>query len=84
VPLCPFQREVIRLLAANRNPQSHAGGGTVINRSDRSPRYSFDIDLFHDVAESVAVCAAADAAAVGANGYAVAWLLEQPYCRRAS
>ena len=71
------------LLAANRNPESHAGDGSVINRSDQSPRYSSDIDLFHDVAESVAACAATDAAVLGANGHAVSWLLEQPYLRRA-
>ena len=83
MPLSPFQRAVILLLAANRNPESHAGGGAVINRSDQSPRFSSDIDLFHDAAESVAVSAAADAAVLAANGYAVAWLLEQPYLRRA-
>jgi hypothetical protein len=33
MPLTPFQREVVHLLAANRNPESHVAGGAVINRA---------------------------------------------------
>ncbi len=83
MPLSPFQREVFRLLAANRNPESHVGGGSAINRSEQSPRYSSDIDLFHDVAESVAICALADGEVLQTNGFEVSWLLEQPFLRRA-
>jgi hypothetical protein len=83
MPLTPFQREVARLLAAHRNPDSHVAGGAVINRSDASPRYSADLDLFHDVAESVHSSAEADAATLLGHGLAVEWLLQQPFLHRA-
>jgi hypothetical protein len=77
MPLTPFQREVARILAAHRNPESHVAGGAVINRADTSLRYSDDLDIFHDAAESVAVCAEADAKALREAGYAVEWALRQ-------
>ena len=77
MPLTAFQRDVARTLAAHRNPDSHLAGGAVINRADASPRYSDDFDIFHDAAESVAVCAAADAEHLRAAGYAVDWVLRQ-------
>src|SRR5436853_1940524 len=77
MPLTAFQREVARLLAAHRNPESHVAGGAVINRADASLRYSDDLDIFHDAAESVAVCAEADAKTLREAGYAVKWALRQ-------
>ncbi len=78
MPLTPFQREVARLLAAHRNPDSHVAGGAVVNRSDASPRYSADLDLFHDSAGSVAACADADVAELTKQGLKVEWLTRQP------
>lgn len=83
MPLTAFQREVLALLAANRNPESHLAGGTAINRSEDSPRFSADVDLFHDVAEAVHAAALADAAVLAEQGYAVEWQLLQPFLRRA-
>jgi hypothetical protein len=83
MPLTPFQREVAHLLAAHRNPDSHVAGGAVINRSEDSPRFSADLDLFHDVMESVHSSAEADAATLLAHGFAVQWLLRQPALYRA-
>jgi hypothetical protein len=77
MPLTDSQREVALLLAAHRNPESHVAGGAVINRADESFRYSEDIDIFHDVAESVAVCAEADATVLRAAGYSFQWTLRQ-------
>jgi hypothetical protein len=77
MPLTTFQRAVARLLAAHRNPESHLAGGAVINRADSSFRYSSDLDIFHDAAESVAVCAQADAQTLQAAGYLVEWTLRQ-------
>ena len=71
MPLTAFQKEVARLLAAHRNPESHLAGGSVINRADASPRYSNDLDLFHDAADSVAACAEGDGRELLARGYAV-------------
>jgi hypothetical protein len=44
MPLTAFQRTVARLLAGNRNPESHLAGGAVINRADASLRFSDDLD----------------------------------------
>jgi hypothetical protein len=83
MPLTPFQREVALLLASHRNPESHVAGGAVINRLDNSPRFSADLDLFHDVANRVRNSAEADAAILGAHGFLVEWLLQQPALYRA-
>jgi len=77
MPLTAFQKEVAALLAANRNPESHLAGGTAINRADDSPRYSNDLDLFHDAAESVAICAEADGRTLLERNFAVEWLHRQ-------
>jgi hypothetical protein len=77
MPLTAFQKEVARLLAGHRSPESHVVGGAVINRSDTSPPYSSDLDIFHDVVDSVAASADADFKALQAAGYSVAWTLRQ-------
>ena len=50
-----LQKEVLRLLAAQRSEASHIGGGIAINRDDASPRFSADVDIFHDVADAVSI-----------------------------
>ncbi len=84
MPLTPFQRDVLRLLASQRRPDSHVAGGTAINRSDTSPRYSADVDFFHDLAESVFVSAEADAAVLARDGYEVEWAQRQPFLQSAT
>ncbi len=71
MPLTAFQREIAHALAAHRNPDSHLAGGPVINRAEDSFRYSEDLDIFHDAAESVAACAQADAHHLRTRGYEV-------------
>lgn len=71
MPLTPFQREVARVLAANRNPESHVAGGAVLNRGPASLRISDDLDIFHDAAESVAASADADERVLREAGYSV-------------
>ena len=83
MPLTAFQKDVARILAANRNPESHVAGGTVINRTDASLRYSNDLNLFHDVAASVAVFAEADAQELLKQGLSLEWQLRQPGLHRA-
>lgn len=78
MPLTAFQKEIARLLAVNRKPESHVGGGSAINRADSSPRYSNDLDLFHDAAERVAGCAEADGQILQARGCSLTWQLRQP------
>lgn len=50
MPIGDFDREVLRLLAANRNPDSFLGGAVILHRSAESPRRSEDVDVFHDLA----------------------------------
>jgi len=75
MPLTAFQKKVARLLADNRNPESHVAGGAVINRAETSLRFSADLDIFHDVAASVAVSAQQDAKTLTHAGYSVEWIL---------
>ncbi len=73
--LTSFQKEVANFLAKHRNPESHVAGGSAINRADASYRFSDDLDIFHDVAESVATCAELDVKALLESGYSVDWIL---------
>ena len=83
MPLTPLQREVARLLANNRNPDSHVAGGAVINRGESTLRYSDDLDIFHDVAESVADSAARDADTLLRHGFSVEWSLRREAIQKA-
>ena len=69
MPLGAFELEVLRLLAANRNPDSYVAGATVLNQDPASPRTSKDVDLFHDTIESLAESADRDFATLKAAGY---------------
>lgn len=71
MPLGPFEAEVLRLLARNRNPDSYVGGATVLHQSPHSPRTSQDVDMFHDEADAVAVASETDLAVLRSAGYAV-------------
>lgn len=69
MPIGDFEREVLRLLAANRNPDSFVGGGTVINQPSTAPRSSEDIDVFHDTQESLRQSMEADLRSLRGAGY---------------
>ena len=69
MPLTPFQSLTLHVLASQRSPNSFLAGGTVLNSAPDSPRFSKDLYFFHDVEESVAVCAEADAAVLAQEGY---------------
>jgi len=53
--LSGIQTDVLRLLASHRDPESYVAGATPSNRN--APRYSSDIDVFHDREERVASAA---------------------------
>jgi hypothetical protein len=76
VPLSSIQAEILSLLAAHRNPESYVAGASALNRD--GPRFSGDIDIFHDREESVAEAADADAALLVYNGFATQWLRREP------
>jgi hypothetical protein len=72
VPLSKIESEILLQLAAHRN----VAGAIPLNRD--GPRFSDDIDIFHDREESVAAAAAADTASLVKAGFGVSWLRREP------
>jgi hypothetical protein len=62
VPLTKLQTYALRVMAAQRSPDSYVAGGVALNR--RGPRFSGDIDIFQDSEERLATAAEADGAAL--------------------
>jgi hypothetical protein len=83
MPISPIQAEVLKRIAANRSPDSYLAGATVLHRAADSPRYSQDLDFFHDVENSVALSAEKDAESLRQAGYEFMWLLRTPTFHRA-
>lgn len=71
-PLSKIQSGILCLLAAHRDPESYVAGSTPLNKN--APRYSGDIDIFHDREERVARAVEEDSVVLQANGYALQWL----------
>src|SRR5271165_1981203 len=74
MPLAKIQSDILRLLAAHRDPESYVAGSTPLNVN--APRYSGDIDVFPDREERVARAVQEDSAVLQAkaticNGCAV-------------
>ena len=67
MPISKFQSDVLRLLAAQRSPDSYIAGGIAINR--QGPRFSADIDIFHDSNGRQESAVKADEAVLAAAGY---------------
>jgi hypothetical protein len=84
MPLGVFEKNVLRLLAANRNPESYVAGATVFLRREDSYRRSQDIDVFHDTTQGLALAAAEDAESLRRNGYTLEWVETQDTSRRAT
>ena len=82
MPLTPFQSEVLRVISGNRRVESHIAGGIVLNASTESPRFSNDIDIFHDAEDGVIFASEADSASLEATGYSLERLLWAPSFRR--
>jgi hypothetical protein len=76
VPISRLQSDILRLIASKRDPESFIAGGVPINRF--GPRYSADLDIFHDREERVADAAIADAKILTDAGYEVDWMRQQP------
>ena len=71
MPITKFQSDVLRLLAAQRSPDSYIAGGVAINRE--GPRISADIDIFHDSTARLDSAVKADEAALTVGGYTISW-----------
>ncbi len=67
--LTEFQRELLRLLAANRSPNSVFAGGAVLNRE--GSRLSRDLDIEQYSVEATAASFQADRSVLEAHGYEV-------------
>ena len=82
MPVSAIQARVLKTIASNRSPDSYLAGATVLHRKAGTPRVSEDLDLFHDVADSVARSAEQDAGSLVAAGYEFSWQLRTPvFCR---
>jgi hypothetical protein len=53
MPLTTLQKDILAILAGNRSEESHFAGGIVLNAADDSARFSYDFDIFHELAEEV-------------------------------
>jgi hypothetical protein len=73
MPLDALQSAVFAALRAQRHPDSHVAGAAALHRRDSSPRYSEDIDVFHDAAALVAINAEQDAAVLTREGFQITW-----------
>lgn len=83
MPISNVQTRVLSTIARNRDPGSYVAGATVLHRAKTSPRYSRDLDIFHDLAERVAQCATCDADTLRASGFDLTWQLQTPSFYRA-
>jgi hypothetical protein len=79
MPLSDIQAEVLRVIAANRSPDSYLAGATVLHRRKRTPRFSQDIDLFHDAPDDVLQSARKDSQTLQASGYDFDWVQQTPF-----
>lgn len=46
MPVTRIQSDILKIIARHRDQESFVAGGVPINRD--GPRYSKDIDIFHD------------------------------------
>jgi hypothetical protein len=76
VPLSRLQSDILHLLARHRDPESYVAGSTPLNR--HTPRFSGDIDVFHDREEGVARALEDDRALLLEQGFDLAWLRREP------
>lgn len=84
MPIGPFEAEILRVIASNRNPESFVGGATVLNRDKDTVRASEDIDLFHDSDEALLRAVEQDEQAMLGHGFKVDTLFSRPNFHRAS
>ena len=71
MPLTKLQAEVLRVLAAQRSPDSYIAGGIALNRD--GPRFSRDVDIFQDSEQRLESAAESDASALIGAGFQLSW-----------
>jgi hypothetical protein len=72
VPLTKFQSHVLGLLAKHRDLDSYVAGGIALNRE--GPRFSRNIDFFHDARERLEDAAESDAETISKTGLQFNWI----------
>lgn len=82
MPISDIQARVLKEIAANRSPDSYLAGATVLHRGEKTPRFSQDLDFFHDIEEKVSQSAEKDAATLRSAGFGFMWLLRMPTFHR--
>lgn len=75
MPLRNLQAAVLATLAAHRSPDSYVAGGAALG--NEGPRFSADIDIFHDDDHRLGEIAENDACALRDAGFSVEWLASQ-------
>ena len=71
MPVGEIEKTVLRVMAANRNPDSYVASGTVLHQAPHLPRTSDDVDVFHDAPEALRAAFEADVAALRSAGFDV-------------
>jgi hypothetical protein len=71
MPLTPFQKAVMAVLAGNRSETSHVAGGLVLNAPEDSARFSRDFDFFHDAVKDLVSASEKDVTALEGAGFRV-------------
>jgi len=71
MPLDDLQSAIFTAIRGRRNPDSHVAGATALHRGPESPRFSEDVDIFHDAGRLVVENAVADCAALTAAGFGI-------------
>lgn len=78
MPLTEFQSEIARLLAVNRDSESHLAGGAALHMAPNSQRYSKDLDYFHDSDIRVAKAFEADTQLLRKHSFILEAEINQP------
>jgi hypothetical protein len=76
VPVTKLQAEILEMLAAHRGPTTFVAGSIPLNLN--GPRYSQDIDIFHEAVDAVGANAARDIEALEKAGLTVTRLRQLP------
>lgn len=71
--LTDYQRRILTLLAGHRieRQESYLAGGAALTAAIDSPRFSMDLDLFHDTQEALLSTWEDDRRILAADGYAI-------------
>ena len=76
MPLSNYQSEILRIVAAQRTPESHVAGGAPI--AALSSRQTNDLDIFNDRARNVEDAALLDKEALSRKGHELTWVRQLP------